>query len=473
MLSNAGSVCAGLLLLGMVSGCLGVQPQNPQQAECLALLRDLDRATDAAGCRHGAYRHDAEFPWLRSSRFWSTFDASAEGEPHDFWLGRLEQLDAESRETERACLAPAVTPSMERLAGCREALRPLALAEPERLRAALQVPDEYSLLRRSLGLYPLVRLGVDWGAHNAYSDRREWFRRDLRDFTGQGEWRALGPAAGVPPASEQVAALLRQAAANPLAVPLPDEEALRQLVEHFAPVVIQQQGGEIDRLGAPRWQGERIVIDTAEPTAYYYADHLRYRGEPRLRLNYVFWYPQRGGEKTPWIEAGDLDGVTIGLVLDGDGSILAAEAMNNCGCYHMFFPGPKLGPQRPLPFAADPLAPQPLPQLASGRRFGLYLLAGWHQPVRAAAVEAPAERYRLRPYRELERLPRPDGTVRSLFDAGGVVPQSVRNGERLLFFSMGIERVGAMRQRGRQPITLVGREHYDEPDLLERNFLPR
>lgn len=461
-----------MIIAAGLSGCLGLTPQNPQQAECLALFAVLDSSTEAADCRNGGYYRASDFPWLRSSRFWSAVGTQVAAEKRTFWLEQLERLDAESRASESQCLAPAPTADLERLATCRALLRPLALADSERLQGALQIPDDYSLLRRTVGLYPLAYPFVAWGATNAYDERRAWFQRDLKTFTAQGEWRALGPEPGSPLRTEEVAALLQQMADNPLTVPLPDDASLRKLAEHFAPVFVQEMGGDFDHMGTPLWQKARVIIDPTVATVYYYADHLLYQGKAHLRLNYVSWYPERGGEQTPWIEAGNLDGVNIGLILDGDGSLLAAEVMNNCGCYHSFFPGPRLGQPRPVSFGVDPLVPQALPILSVGEHFGLYLTSGWHQALRTAALPAPAEHYQLRPYAELEQLPAADGRRRSIFSATGDIPQSARI-ERFLFFSMGIDNVGAMRQRGRQPITLVGREHYDEPDLLERNFLPR
>jgi len=43
-------------------------------------------------------------------------------------------------------------------------------------------------------------------------------------------------------------------------------------------------------------------------------------------------------------------------------------------------------------------------------------------------------------------------------------------GERALFWPMGIESPGAMRQWGRHPTAFVGRRHFDEPRLLEQRF---
>jgi hypothetical protein len=79
-----------------------------------------------------------------------------------------------------------------------------------------------------------------------------------------------------------------------------------------------------------------------------------------------------------------------------------------------------------------------------------------------------------RPYRivdddVLRALPRPDGGTRSAFGPNGIVPGSER-AERFVFWPMGIDNAGAMRQWGRQATAFVGRRHFDDADLIERRF---
>ena len=40
-------------------------------------------------------------------------------------------------------------------------------------------------------------------------------------------------------------------------------------------------------------------------------------------------------------------------------------------------------------------------------------------------------------------------------------------------FSMGIPKVGSMRQRGHHALQLVGRSHFDDPRLLDRSLIYR
>jgi len=42
--------------------------------------------------------------------------------------------------------------------------------------------------------------------------------------------------------------------------------------------------------------------------------------------------------------------------------------------------------------------------------------------------------------------------------------------EPYIFFSMGIPKIGYMRQRGHHAIKMVGREHFTNPYLFDRNF---
>jgi hypothetical protein len=74
----------------------------------------------------------------------------------------------------------------------------------------------------------------------------------------------------------------------------------------------------------------------------------------------------------------------------------------------------------------------------------------------------------MRDYDELRSLPRPVGR-RSVFGEDGLIAGTERT-ERFLFWPMGIESAGAMRQWGRHATAFVGRRHFDDADLLERRF---
>jgi hypothetical protein len=77
--------------------------------------------------------------------------------------------------------------------------------------------------------------------------------------------------------------------------------------------------------------------------------------------------------------------------------------------------------------------------------------------------------YELIPYEELESLPKENGGHESVFTSEGIMKNSSRI-EPYLFFSMGIAKVGYMRQRNHHAIKLVGREHFTNPYLFDKNF---
>ena len=59
-----------------------------------------------------------------------------------------------------------------------------------------------------------------------------------------------------------------------------------------------------------------------------------------------------------------------------------------------------------------------------------------------------------------------------LFDSQGIAKGTERIGA-LHFFSMGIPRVGSMRQRGHHAVEFIGRVHFDDPDIFNRSFVFR
>jgi len=65
------------------------------------------------------------------------------------------------------------------------------------------------------------------------------------------------------------------------------------------------------------------------------------------------------------------------------------------------------------------------------------------------------------PYSNLEIL--------NIFNAKAIVKGSQRL-EPLFLFPMGVPDIGAMRQRTHQPTRLLGKEHFDNPLLLEKYF---
>ncbi len=484
------TLCACLALL-LGTACTAPRPHPSAIDSCRSYLAAVDSAVAANGCGNAAYVSVAGVPALRTSRFWSSFgDRNLGDAAFEFWVDELRRLDHEAREGELACLPqPSVTgllavapePSKGGLAAtvevCSEAVKKDLLTDRTDLRQRLAgqiVPDDYRFWRRAVGLYPLFYGPVALGVANAYGERADWYRRDLSEWLADGSWQTLGPPTATGLRAGEIAGLLRAAAANPLGVALPEPPVARRLAEALAPVLVQQTAGPADHWGEMVRSEEGTVGVGEAPVVYYYLDQMTVAGVPRLRINYVTWYPERSGEVTPWIERGPFDGLTIGVILDSDGRPLLVQTMNNCGCYLQFFPAPQWQPV-PVPwYVPAPLSLQTLPATVGGERLSVYVNSGWHQVLRLAALvpEPGAATYRLVPYSDLERLAGADGRSRSIFTPEGLLPGSERI-ERFLFFSLGIPSVGSMRQRGHQPVTLLGREHYDDPRLIDRTLRPR
>jgi hypothetical protein len=74
------------------------------------------------------------------------------------------------------------------------------------------------------------------------------------------------------------------------------------------------------------------------------------------------------------------------------------------------------------------------------------------------------------PYDILEVLPREGGRTESIFNPKGIAKCSKRI-ERFIFFSMGIPKIGSMRQRGHHAIELIGRAQFDDPHLFDESFI--
>lgn len=128
-----------------------------------------------------------------------------------------------------------------------------------------------------------------------------------------------------------------------------------------------------------------------------------------------------------------------------------------------------------IQYSADklyPFVPTYLPEAFPNQRIGLRINSGWHQIEHVYAAQEPgnASQYQLQPYERLESLPHPDGTRESVFTPEGIMKDSKRI-EPYIFFSMGIPKVGYMRQRSHHAIKLVGRSHFTDTDIYDRYFI--
>jgi hypothetical protein len=413
-------------------------------------------------------------------------------EGRDQWSLGMQKLDLEARGKEISNLpgnvvssfpigqgtAPTREQLYERVKSCSHRLFEHDKTRPdfyETLIPLVDVPDEYSYTMRAIGLYPLVAIPVAILTDSSRKKIRSWYEANLQDLPVDGRLRSFTPAEMMSLSEEEIRTIIDSSKKNPLGIPLPDANAGKKIVEHFAPIFVQDVSAPYDRIGRLVWKGDCPDVDLMRPTVYYYFSHALLKGKPILQINYVIWFSERAGQKAPSIERGHLDGLTLRVSLDERGRPFMVDIVNDCGCYHFFAPEKERVDRiisKPLRF--DPFVPQWLPDLLPGQRLGVRLNSGWHQVQRLIAGEDFPEpiAYELLPYDVLEDLPREDGRTESIFNAKGIAKCSERI-ERYILFSMGIPKIGSMRQRGHHAIELIGKVQFDDPTLFDESFVFR
>jgi len=117
-------------------------------------------------------------------------------------------------------------------------------------------------------------------------------------------------------------------------------------------------------------------------------------------------------------------------------------------------------------------SPRQLPRVQDGERPVLRVATRTHYIEHVALVRGidSVAHYELRDYNELRSLRRLEGGSRSAFAPDGLVSGTERP-ERLVYWPMGIQSAGAMRQWGRHATAFVGRRHFDDAHLFEQRFV--
>jgi hypothetical protein len=451
----------------------------------------LDDRVNRSGVRDAASHPVPGFPYLRADRFLSFLREKIDTqEEREQWIRWMQKLDLEAREKEISNLpddiissfpfkqgtAPTRGGLLEGVESCSERLFQHDKNRPDfygTLNPLVEVPDEYSFLMRAFGLYPLVAIPVAILTDASRKRIRSWYETSLEDLPVDGSLRSFTPAKTLSLTQEEIQTVMDASKRNPLGVPLPDENQGKKIVEHFAPVFVQDVAAPYDQVGRVAWVGDCPGVDQEKPTVYYFFSNAFLKARPILQINYVIWFSERAGERAPSIERGHLDGLTLRVSLDDQGKPFMVDIVNDCGCYHLFAPAKeRVDRIIPKPLRFDPFVPQWLPDLVSGQRFAVRLNSGWHQVQRLIAggdFPAPIP-YELVPYDALEALPREDGRTESIFSSKGIAKCSERV-ERFILFSMGIPKIGSMRQRGHHAIELIGRVQFDDPTLFDESFV--
>lgn len=485
------ALVAVALLLAL--GACAVPARAPVEADpvaaCRHWLERLDDRVDAEAVRDGGAARLPGFPFLRVDRFLASFrDEAARSDAHwRDWGERLLALDAQARDMELDNLAPSAMASLAvpdraaakaRVRDCGARLWAETLVDVslrERIREAAEVPDDYSGVLRALGLYPLSRLpffaGVEREQRHGLA---RWQALAAQPDPARG-WTRYGSTAA-PLDADRVGALVQAIPRDALGIPRPDEATAQRLLQALAPVLEIETRGGFDRPGRLRWaQGPAPEVNTGEPVVYQRIAHTRHGDQTLMQLVYSVWFSERPATSGLDLLAGRIDAVVLRLTLAGDGRVLLLDSIHACGCYHLFVPTSALA-LRPAPEARTEWAfvPATLPSMPAGQRLRVRISSGDHQvvgvrPEPAGAAGMDAVPYALIDDNGLRSLPTPEGARRSAFWSNGIMPGTER-GERALFWPMGIESPGAMRQWGRHPTAFVGRRHFDDARLIERRF---
>jgi hypothetical protein len=454
-----------------LAACATLPPAIPESASCQANFLGFDRKVAAADAVNGGAYRIPGFPYLRSDRFLASFRGEVEDEARfAAWVERLRQLDLASRAAELRNVG--WDPPAEELAHldrCGSDWARRDLADPARRAQLVEraaVPDDYSLLKRTLGLYPVAVPFLNLGIRGFNEDVLADYATPAAQLEAPGRlvlWQGRSPRV----VSERPARPDRDA----LGIEAPPADWLA-LAKAYQPTWLIETDGAFDEPGAVQLGEAAPTVDVARPVTYFLPAYTRFGDKVLTQLVYVVWFSERPREGRVDFYAGKLDGVIWRVTLDTDGRPLLYDTIHSCGCYHYYFRAKPLQRKPQGGFWDEPVL---FPQEAPKGPFAIRIQARNHyvrRLVPLAGLGAIEQRdYALARYEDLLSLPDPEGGTRSLFCEDGLVCGSERL-ERFYLWPAGIDSAGAMRQWGRHPTSFVGRTHFDDPGMLDRLFEP-
>ena len=334
------------------------------------------------------------------------------------------------------------------------------------------VPDNYSLLQRSIGLYPFMAFPVVMGFNR-------WQAQNLPDFAVPFD-QNIGPGKAEFYSPPQSAGKKKRYRNEKLKDGLPIGRAALDIALQYAPSYKIQTAGDYDLPGEPTWlESGELKVDSSRPVTYYRLSRALWKGKTVLQVSYLLWFSERPSEGDWDILAGKLDGVYWRVTLDEEGEPLIYDTIHPCGCYHLFFPTKKLRKRNEIDPALEGegyVVPVQAPEMGPDEQVALRISSKSHYVNGLGAVRNKDDKtivYHLYPEAELRSLPVPgQPRGKSLYGVDGIVSKTERS-ERFLLWPMGIDSPGAMRQWGHHATAFVGRRHFDDPYLFERIFEER
>ena len=465
----------------------------------------LDKTVQTAHVQNTSDFSVLGFPYLRANRFWAELGKNLHDDSQrTLWIESLRRLDVHARIKEIRNLPdedlqklsaqlhqPAHLSSLQSAGGPPNREEIISRLQTysktflehdqsqdgfyETLETALKkIPREYSTFQRIVGVYPLFSIPVFLGTKQSHKKFSDWHNTPVEKLKTFGTVKNFSPSEFLFFYFDDLAEMFSSSRRNSLGIPQLTDEEMKKLIIAFAPLYSQDVAEDYDQFGEVVWKNGKVTVDTTKPAVYYFVSYAILKNQPAVQLNYVIWYTGRFGPNSPWIERGSLDGITVRITLDQNGLPLMLDTMNNCGCYHFFIPRrDKIKEIIPHPLTLAPFVPAWLPESYPEKNLHLRINSGWHQLQHISAGDTAEKtfNYQLLPYEVLESLPHDeDGRTESVFTPAGIMKNSQRI-EPLIFFSMGIPRIGFMRERGHHAISMTGEAYFDDPRLFEKNFV--
>ena len=463
------------------------EPIKLNATSCERFFQAIDNQVDEYGVGDAGAAKISGFAGLRVDRFLASFaQQNLTADAYAAWLERLRKLDETARLLEwrnlpdkaKYRLQSSETGDVEvAIHRCGQILAQQVQNSPSqrsRLQAELQSPEAYSTWQRLFGLYFLTRWAIVDGVWQLQQEMRAPFLNNDQDQAVKGQLIRYVPPTSPAIQTAEVAAILKQSAANPLAIPEPSTDQLYQLFSAFAPAWLVDTLSDNDRIGMVNITDDGdAYIDTHKPVVYHLPSHARYGKQVLLQLNYIVWFSARPPSGLLDIYAGRFDGLIWRVTLKMDGQPLAYDSIHPCGCYYQIFPAEGVRVVQPEDGSEPILTPTPILADQPGERVLVKISAENHF-ITGIATQQPAavvEKYSWLAYDALRSLPMPNGGYQSIFDQDGLMPGSERS-ERFLLWPMGVPSAGAMRQWGTHAIAFLGKRHFDDPWLLDKLIRP-
>ena len=474
MISNFPTAWVSIIALSLLAGCSVISTREDvfHNISCSAQWQHLQQRLGAQGIHDAQSVAVAGEPFLRVTRTLASFELAQLGKRQRLeWLGLaleegIEGLQSEVRRLDNP-------PSIEPLTHCARAeIQWIAYDDRrwEKLSEQVSVPDAYQPWRRAVGLFPLIRPLFRRQVHKL----EDYFEDQYGNYQARGEWKRYElnqPGAGAPTSQSVLEAAQGRSALG--LYEFTEEEGQLLLARH-APILEIETLGAYDRPGSPQWQNGRWQV-SSPIKVYTQITHTRWQGQWLPQLVYHVWFDERPREHSLDIYGGRLDGLIWRVTLAPSGEVLLYDSVHPCGCYLKWHPvegrlamkadAPDDGIMTVMPVALPGnSSTSPVVRLQSSSHFLVDI--GYAN----AKPDTEPEPYTLAPYTELRAIPTKDGH-RSLFDSAGLVPGTERL-ERFLLWNTGVPSPGAMRQWGQHATSFLGRRHFDDPDLLDRYFIP-